>query len=158
MPLCHICGAELTDANWLPSRKKQRKLICRDCSRRKNQVRLKRYRENHRNYVNAWARKSRRLQKYNIILYYSPSGRCQCKGENCWHEGECLVSDVEVLSIDHINGGGNKHRKEVGFGTTFYQWLKRNNYPKGFQVLCMNCQRKRQHKDHQWGNRWQHDE
>ena len=24
-------------------------------------------------------------------------------------------------------------------GTKFYRWLKRNNFPEGFQVLCFNC-------------------
>lgn len=44
------------------------------------------------------------------------------------------------LIIDHIDGGGTKHRKEVGKGAAFYRWLEKNNYPLNFQVLCMNCQ------------------
>lgn len=45
--------------------------------------------------------------------------------------------------IDHVNGGGNAHRRSIG-GTTactvrFYRWLEVNNYPEGFQVLCHNC-------------------
>lgn len=51
----------------------------------------------------------------------------------------CGVSEFEFLTIDHMNGGGNKHRKEVGSGVAFYLWLIRNNYPKGFQILCYNC-------------------
>ena len=27
-----------------------------------------------------------------------------------------------------------------GILTGFYLWLKRNNFPEGFQTLCMNCQ------------------
>jgi hypothetical protein len=38
--------------------------------------------------------------------------------------------------MDHINGGGTKHRKSIS--TDIYQWIKNNNYPDGFQVLCHN--------------------
>lgn len=44
------------------------------------------------------------------------------------------------LTIDHINGGGTKHRKEAGGGGKFtYMWIHRNKYPDGFRVLCFNC-------------------
>lgn len=62
----------------------------------------------------------------------------------------CEENDLGVLTIDHINGGGGKHRKEL-FGNkrrggyALYQWLKRSEYPNEFQVLCFSCQfRKRQ--------------
>ena len=43
------------------------------------------------------------------------------------------------LSIDHVNNDGAQHRKTVGNSDQFYLWLLRNNFPDGFQVLCMNC-------------------
>jgi len=53
----------------------------------------------------------------------------------------CGESRLICLSIDHVNGGGTKHIKKIGGGgSTLYSWLRKNNYPKGFQVLCMNCQ------------------
>ena len=48
------------------------------------------------------------------------------------------MNDIRALSIDHINSDGASHRKEVGNG--MYRWLLKNNFPEGFQVLCMNCQ------------------
>lgn len=57
----------------------------------------------------------------------------------------CPETMTEFLTIDHINGGGNKHRKEISNGkynvggTYFYGWLKKNNWPSGFQCLCHNC-------------------
>lgn len=64
------------------------------------------------------------------ILYEKYGGyTCKCCGE----------TEKAFLTIDHINGGGSKHRKEVG-QSNIYRWLKQNNYPEGFQVLCMNCQ------------------
>lgn len=50
----------------------------------------------------------------------------------------CGDAHFEFLSIDHIDGGGRQHRKEIG-AVVIYQWLKKNNFPPGFQVLCMNC-------------------
>lgn len=56
--------------------------------------------------------------------------KCSCCGE----------SILEFLTIDHINGGGGKHRSELKRGSgDIYRWLKSNNYPEGFQVLCFNC-------------------
>lgn len=54
--------------------------------------------------------------------------RCVCCGE----------SEKLFLSIDHINGGGHQHRKSLKNGH-FYEWLQKQNYPTGYQVLCMNC-------------------
>jgi len=58
-------------------------------------------------------------------------GKCACCGE----------TRKEYLTIDHVDGGGEKHKREMGFSTStqFYRWLKKNNYPEGFQVLCFNC-------------------
>lgn len=53
--------------------------------------------------------------------------KCNCCGE----------IEKEFLSIDHIDGGGSKHRREIKH--SIYGWLKSNKYPKGFQILCHNC-------------------
>lgn len=51
--------------------------------------------------------------------------------------------DVEVLELDHINGGGTKHRKELNMrGYQFYLWLRQQGYPKGYRVLCPTCNKK----------------
>lgn len=65
------------------------------------------------------------LRKYSVTPYPS----CAC----------CSETIVQFLGIDHINGGGGKHRKEVGTGWGFYRWLRRNDFPEGFQTMCFNC-------------------
>ena len=47
----------------------------------------------------------------------------------------------EFLAIDHINGGGCEHRRQLGNlnSTQFYRWLRNEGYPAGFRVLCHNC-------------------
>lgn len=58
---------------------------------------------------------------------------------------ECGITDIRVLTADHIGGNGNEHRRSINVpsGLKFYRWLIRNNYPNGFQVLCMNHQIKK---------------
>lgn len=34
---------------------------------------------------------------------------------------------------------GKNKTKKIGSGTQFYYWLKKNNYPKDYQILCLNC-------------------
>lgn len=74
-------------------------------------------------------RELNRIRKQEVIRTYG--GKCACCGEDRW----------EFLTIDHVNGGGTKHRKQVGSGGgAFYKWLKANGYPQeGYRVLCMNC-------------------
>ena len=67
------------------------------------------------------------------LKHYS-NGTLQCS--------QCLTNHVEFLNIDHINDNGAAHRKEVAkthHGSAIFKWLKDNNYPLGFQVLCWNC-------------------
>lgn len=61
----------------------------------------------------------------------------------------CEKSDLELLTLDHISGGGNKHRQanKIGAGGDTYRFLKKNAYPPGFQVLCWNCQFKKKHQE-----------
>lgn len=73
-------------------------------------------------------RKARRLMA--LIAYGGENPLCSCCGE----------MERDFLCIDHINGGGNNHRKAImKQGLDTYSWLARNNYPSGFQVLCHNC-------------------
>lgn len=63
-----------------------------------------------------------------ILVFNHYGHHCVCCGE----------TEPKFLAIDHILGGGNKHIKEIGRGN-LYRWIIRNKYPKGFQVLCHNC-------------------
>ena len=44
----------------------------------------------------------------------------------------CGEGRVEFLGIDHISGGGQRHRKSIT--TTVYRWLKSNKFPDGFMA------------------------
>ena len=61
-----------------------------------------------------------------------------CKGAPVCACPGCGVTWLEFLSIDHVHGGGVEHYRAVS-GRNIYAWLKRNNFPAGFRVLCHNC-------------------
>jgi hypothetical protein len=58
----------------------------------------------------------------------------------------CGQGDIDVLTIDHINNDGAEHRKtrRAMTGNAMYSWLIKNDYPEGFQVLCFNCNVKKE--------------
>ena len=65
-----------------------------------------------------------KLRKLVLDAY---GNKCECCGE----------THYEFLAIDHIDGGGRKHRKSIS--KNFYYWLRDNNFPEGFRILCHNC-------------------
>ena len=58
-------------------------------------------------------------------------GKCACCGE----------SESLFLELDHVNGRGNEHRRQIGRGSAAtYRHLKKLGWPKAdFQILCANC-------------------
>lgn len=74
--------------------------------------------------LNSLHEKNLKLKKLVMSKY---GNICQC----------CSEDELFFLSIDHINGGGRQHRDKIG--NHLYNWLRRNNFPPGFQVLCLNC-------------------
>jgi hypothetical protein len=55
----------------------------------------------------------------------------------------CGQGDLDVLTIDHVNNDGAAHRRE-GSARQLVEFLIRNDYPPGFQVLCANCNLKKE--------------
>lgn len=73
------------------------------------------------------AAEHRRQQRERVLAYYG--GKCACCGE----------TRHEFLAIDHIDGGGAKHRRSERGASCATSWLIKHNFPTGFQVLCHNC-------------------
>lgn len=71
---------------------------------------------------------SRVKTRNTVLLAYGHA--CACCGER----------RNEFLAIDHVNGGGIAHRRDVtGVGVRMYRWIIRNGYPSIFRLLCHNC-------------------
>jgi hypothetical protein len=96
-------------------------------SRKERATHPEKYRERARRYYAMHREECRSKKRIDVFNHYGH--HCVCCGE----------TEPAFLQIDHINGGGNKHRKELGQGRSLYDWLRQNKYPKGFQVLCANC-------------------
>jgi len=87
----------------------------------------------------------RRRYKIQVLTHYGKGGRLCCRWRNC------QIDDIDMLTIDHVNDDGARHREEIsngryrnGGGTGIYPWLIRNNFPPGFQTLCQNHQWKKE--------------
>lgn len=88
------------------------------------------YRKNNKDYINSLVANNHLKKRQIVIDYYSHgTNSCSCCGEFIF----------EFLQIDHENNDGAKHRKQIGKGYKLYYWLIENDFPEGFQVLCVNC-------------------
>ncbi len=89
------------------------------------------YRKRHPERTREAQRRSHAKTKREAMEAYG--GVCACCGE----------TEPDFLSIDHMNNDGAEHRRQLGGrnygGTNMYRWLRQNDYPEGFQVLCYNC-------------------
>lgn len=113
---------------------------CKGCKRRSSSARyqtkkpeiLARY---HSDAYLLDQRTRRSLRRLQVLTHYSQNPpSCAC----------CQDDHLEFLTLDHVNGGGTKHRKRItsntaSSGGTIYGWVVDHSYPEGFQVLCHNC-------------------
>lgn len=114
------------------------------------------YKNRHREYMKEW--RSRNADKMHngqsrwykairletLTHYSGGTPHCAC----------CDEKIIEFLTIDHIEGNGAEHRRQLAKqgiklgGNALPYWLKKNGWPKGYQVLCANCNfGKRTHKE-----------
>lgn len=69
------------------------------------------------------------------LLYHYSNGVIKC--------ANCEEKYYEMLTLDHINNDGKQDREKRGMFN--FQWqLYKNNYPEGIQVLCFNCNIKKE--------------
>ena len=123
---CSVCRARWSRRT--KARRTRKRTVCVDCLEKtavEGRVRCEECLESNR----VVARRFWKRLKEQVFDSYG--GRfCRCCGEK----------EMKFLTIDHINGGGCRHLKELArSGTTLYNWLKKNKFPDGFRVLCFNC-------------------
>lgn len=87
----------------------------------------KNYYQRHRLHLISQSKERSEEIKRTVYTHYG--SYCRCCGEN----------NIVFLTIDHINGGGTKHRRSVGTGVAFYSWVVKHNFPDDLQILCYNC-------------------
>jgi hypothetical protein len=139
--ICTKCGQPRPTTNFPhKSGKSQRRSICKRCIRQQRRT------------------KGQCIRCSNLATPgYTRCERClkadaeKAKAKHLRHRQEainryggackhCQENRLLLLTIDHINGGGNRHRQTMGEGgNRIYVWLRKHTYPNGFQVLCYNC-------------------
>jgi hypothetical protein len=98
-------------------------------------IKRKEYCRNWRNENHRLIIKKREALRLEVLAHYN--NLCACCGYN---DITKKLYKKSFLQIDHINGDGAAHRKlESVNGSGIYLWLKNNNYPAGFRVLCAGC-------------------
>ena len=79
------------------------------------------------------------IEKKTIALtQYGPEKQIKCS----W--SDCMVTDLDMLSLDHIDNSGARDRKIRGTGISLYMSLMKDGWPPGFQTLCHNHQWKKE--------------
>jgi len=123
---------------WFEIRKKYRERNPEHVKKLSRQNYAK-HKERNRPRVNKRGKEIRKKTKLEVYTHYSNGvPKCAC----------CGVTGIEFLTVDHIipKREMEKDQKliEKRFRANFKanrlsQWLIKNNFPKGFQILCWNC-------------------
>lgn len=148
---CPTCGTEIKDTNFVNCES------CREFNNSKTKRYIKRNRENNlcvtcgksppvENRKRCQSCSDKRSEWYqgSETQKKDIARRNKRRDQVFNHYGAfcscCSESEKNFLSIDHIDGNGNEHRKKINkAGSTFFKWLVDNNFPPEFQTLCMNC-------------------
>lgn len=111
--LCPQCGKKPQEDG---------KIVCNECNEKRLAWHAKNREKSNRNAL------ERRLRLWRTVLdAYGPG--CDCCGE----------THIEFLTIDHKNGGGRQHRKELSTTAQMLNWIIKNGFPDSIRILCMNC-------------------
>lgn len=128
---CRVCRQEKSLSSFgLGGQRKYRMRICRVC----RNAQQREYYRNNRDRIDAAvvARgKAIRLEALlEALVHYGKGGDavCVCCGE----------SEPAFLTLDHVDGGGNRAR-QTSRGYKLFRHLRRDGYPLGYQTLCFNC-------------------
>ena len=127
------------------SRRKQREWQRKYDSDPKNKEKSKKYYLDPKNNVKSKRKIRRDEVRLEVLQYYSKQHsksdipRCRCCGEN-FH--------TDFLALDHIAGkkemDSEPNLVKLGYSSSLRSaglrhWIIKNNFPKGFQILCHNC-------------------
>lgn len=146
MKNCRVCNCELVvGENWYKSSMKKHMYVCIPCLNKQ----IKQYQKNNPEKYRAWAkryeinhaqeisekRKLRNIKLKQLIL--------DAYGQYCHCMGGCTETAFEFMTIEHMDGMGAKHiikgNKSRLSGGIMYRWLRDNNFPSGYTILCWNC-------------------
>ena len=116
---CKVHGDQSLDKYYVNQWKGHTLIQCKEC--------VKRLAKSNPNYLSeqskAKARRLLREARQGVLEHYS-NGRMCC--------AICGEDHYECLALDHINGGGTKHRKEA---TNYWKDFKKKGWPEGLSAV-----------------------
>ena len=129
----------LVKYNKVPKNREKHKIAAKKY-RLKNREKIREYfRGYRRNHPERFRKKYAISKEYYRLKHQRKKLRClEYYGGNPPICACCGEKEKQFLSLDHTNGGGNLHRREIGKGN-ICNWIIKNKFPQGFQVLCYNC-------------------
>lgn len=123
-----ICGWDGCQALISETNPKTGRLVyyCPDHQEARKKHKKTYYEKNREDFNQKCLQRYHNLRKLVLAMY---GGKCACCGEK--HE--------TFLALDHVNGGGQKHRHSRGGNYGVYKDALLANDPTEFRVLCHNC-------------------
>lgn len=82
--------------------------------------------------------------KTEVLKHYGPNSELRCAWPGC------VVDDLDMLTLDHVNNDGAEERRNAGYGNRGgagreqYRRIKRMGFPEGYQTMCWNHQWKKE--------------
>jgi len=115
-------------------------------SKNPKSVASRKYNEKNRDKLKMIKLSYRMRLKHEVLSHYA-EGDLKCS--------RCGETDPDVLVLDHINDDGRAEREKLSIasrdsnggvirGQRSYEVYKKSGYPDGLQVLCANCNTKKQ--------------
>ncbi len=135
---CTECKKRKTLSGFYEKKNGKYKAACKVCeiarstawandNPEKRKASSKRWRKNNPERAIEVSQRNHAKRKRLCMEYYGENGGCVCCGE----------TELSFLTMDHIKDNGAEERLR-------YWMIIRDNFPKGLQTLCFNCQ---------WGKR-----
>lgn len=122
---CADCGGQLVGAHF-------NQKLCAACVKHRRRTVYKKARRRA-------SRHSNQNLKRQTLSHYGKDGEAKC----CWVD--CEITDLDMLSLDHIENNGKEERKNgLTSGMGLYGYLRKRGWPTGYQTLCANHQIKKE--------------
>lgn len=121
---CNKCAQLVDDINPVTKKIYASCALCRKTAVIKRQ----KYRKENPELIASQRKTKRQELRQKVLDTY---------GRFCSHCGE---TNVKMLTIDHINGGGGEHRKKIGKQTeAMCKDVLKEYKPDIYQILCIAC-------------------
>jgi hypothetical protein len=117
---------------YVATHKEQHRAACQQWAK-KNKSRMAAYyaqwRRENKEKTSKKNRDYKERMRSQVFEHYG--NRCSCCGE----------TRREFFAMDHVNGGGNKHRRlnRLTNAADLFLYIIRHNFPDEFRILCHNC-------------------